>query len=102
MPDDSLSLTATLPDDVTVLKEMVATLKETVVECHSTIERLKHELLLLRQWRFGRKSEKLEAAGQMSLFPGGAVAEAEVKTPAARPARVTAENPFPPRSRWSG
>ena len=87
MPDDSLSLTATLPDDVTVLKEMVATLKETVVECHSTIERLKHELLLLRQWRFGRKSEKLEAAGQMSLFPGGAVAEAEVKTPAARPAR---------------
>ena len=79
MPDNSLSSTATLPDDVGLLKEMV-------VECHSTIERLKHELMLLRQWRFGRKSEKLEAAGQMSLFPGGAVAEAEVKTPSARPA----------------
>ena len=86
MPDNSIYSTAMLPDDVSALKEMVTTLKETVVECHSTIERLKQELMLLRQWRFGRKSEKLEAAGQMSLFPGASVAEAEVKAPAARPA----------------
>ena len=81
MPGNSSFPTDALPDDVAVLQGMV-------VECHSTIERLKRELLLLRQWRFGRKSEKLAAAGQLSLFPGEpAVAEGMEAPPAVRPAR---------------
>ena len=79
MPDNSFSPTDTLPDDVAVLQKMVS-------ERDSTIERLKHEVLLLRQWRFGRKSEKLEASGQLSLFPGEPVVEAKEETPAAKPA----------------
>ncbi len=82
MHDNSISSTATLPDDVTILQRMVGEFSERVSELSnklserdSVIERLKHELLLLRQWRFGRKSEKLEAGGQLSLFPTDAVAE---------------------------
>jgi len=81
MPDNSFSSTDTLPDDVAVLQKMVS-------ERDSTIERLKHEVLLLRQWRFGRKSEKLEASGQLSLFPGGPAVEAEKEeAPAAKSAK---------------
>ncbi|MDR0362071.1 MAG: hypothetical protein LBJ46_05220 [Planctomycetota bacterium] len=43
----------------------------------SVIERLKYELLPPRQWRFGKRSEKLEASGQLSLFPGVAAVSTE-------------------------
>lgn len=83
-----------MPDDVTILQGMVAEfsgkisdLSGELSECHSIIERLKHEILLLRQWRFGKKSEKLEASGQLSLFPSAAPVEAEVKTSAGKPAK---------------
>jgi hypothetical protein len=87
MPGNSFSPTDTLPDDVAVLQGMVVEFSDKLAERDSVIERLKHELLLLRQWRFGRKSEKLEASGQLSLFPGEPVVEAEEKTPAAKPSR---------------
>ena len=80
MLGNSFSPTDTLPDDVAVRKGMVR-------ECRSVIERRKHELLLLRQWRFGRKSEKLEASGQLRLFPGETPVETEPEASAARPAR---------------
>lgn len=69
-----------LPDSVAVLQGMV-------VECHSTIERLKHEVLLLRRWRFGRKPEKPEASGQLSLFHGVLAGDAETQAPVAKPVR---------------
>ena len=95
MPGNSFLSTDTLPDDVAVLQGMVldftntvSTLTDKLSEYSSVIARLKHELLLLRQWRFGRKSEKLEALGQLSLFPGEAVVEVERKEEsAARPVR---------------
>jgi transposase len=51
-----------LPEDVPALQGMV-------LELSGHLERLKHELLLLRRWRFGSKSEKYSAHGQLSLFP---------------------------------
>jgi transposase len=65
-----------LPDDVAILQGMVTSLSGTVDKQSQTIERLKHELLLLRHWRFGRKSEKLEENGQLSLFGDTAPEEA--------------------------
>ncbi|MDR1611365.1 MAG: IS66 family transposase [Planctomycetota bacterium] len=70
----------TLPDDVAILQGMIASLSDTVDKQNQTIERLKHELLLLRYWRFGRKSEKLEENGQLNLF--GDVAAMEETSPA--------------------
>ena len=57
-----------LPDDASLLKEMVEGLYSTLEKKDQIIERLKHELLLLRHWRFGRKSEKLAEDGQLALF----------------------------------
>jgi transposase len=86
MPDNSFSSTDTLPDDVAVPQGMVAEFPDKLAERDSVIERRKHEVPLLRQWRFGRKSEKLEASGQLSLFPGEPAVETKEETPAAKPA----------------
>ncbi|MDR2390099.1 MAG: IS66 family transposase, partial [Planctomycetota bacterium] len=57
-----------LPDDASLLKEMMEGLYSKLEKKEQIIERLKHELLLLRHFRFGRKSEKLAADGQLALF----------------------------------
>ena len=69
MPPDSPSHDKQgLPADAAILQGMVAELSGTVDKQNRIIERLKHELLFLRHWRFGRKSEKLEEKGQLALF----------------------------------
>ncbi|MDR1613710.1 MAG: IS66 family transposase zinc-finger binding domain-containing protein [Planctomycetota bacterium] len=78
----------TLSDDVAILQGMVHDLSGKLESSPQTIERLKHELLLLRHWRFGRKSEKLEYNGQLCLF-GDAVVEET--TPPAEPEPLPAE-----------
>lgn len=45
------------------LADGVAVLQGMVVECRSTIERLKHEVLLLHRWRFGRNVGEAQNAG---------------------------------------
>lgn len=77
-----------LPADVAALQAKLAEREAMVAERDATIEHLRHELLLLRHWRFGRKSEKLADNGQLSLFPGEQPAEAEIEKPA---------SPKPPR-----
>lgn len=87
MSDESISSSKPpLPHDIPVLQGMVHELAGKLSKSEETIERLKHELLLLRHWRFGRKSEKLEECGQLSLF-GDASPEqpSSEETPAAEP-----------------
>ena len=78
-----------LPDDVVILQGMVTELSGKLDDRDRIIERLKHELLLLRHWRFGRKSEKLDS-GQLSLFGSIALEETsreeerELPVPAAK------------------
>lgn len=83
------SIPAVLPTDPVILQGMVTELSGKLTDSERTIERLKHELLLLRYWRFGRKSEKLDV-GQLSLF--GAPEETAVAIPPADiPAAPAAE-----------
>lgn len=81
-----------LPDDVSALRNLVLASSEQIAQLQSTVARLKHELMLLRHWRFGTKSEKFRAAGQGSLFEDVAApaeaAGAEEK-PAARTPRLS-------------
>jgi transposase len=74
--------------DLAGLRELVASLSAQLAEAgtqlddaNQTIARLKHEILLLKRWRFGRHSEKGIADATGSLFaaldPVEAVAEAE-------------------------
>ena len=55
-------------DDPAQLSALVTDLSARLADAHQTIERLKHELLLLKHWRFGRRSEKTADEATGSLF----------------------------------
>jgi transposase len=76
MNDNSSSIIpSSLPADAAILRGMVAELlarlaeaTAQLAEANGAAEKLKHELMLLRHWRFGRSSEKTGDNGMDSLF----------------------------------
>ena len=95
----------TLPDELPALRNALgdlsqqnAALARQVAEYQAVIEKLKHELLLLRHWRFGARSEKFHNPDQGILFPDEAappeVAVAE-KPAAATPRKGHGRNAVP-------
>ena len=55
-------------DEIARLSALVAELSAKLAEADQTIGRLKHEVLLLKRWRFGRRSEKNGGDCTGSLF----------------------------------
>ena len=56
--------------DIARLSALAADLSVQLAEAKRTIDSLKHELLLLKRWRFGRHSERTAAECVGSLFTG--------------------------------
>jgi len=78
MAADTNNPDASVEADPARLGALVADLSARLDDANHTIERLKHEILLLKHWRYGRQSEKTDATG--SLF---AALEDVVMVPAA-------------------
>jgi transposase len=76
---------AQLPDDVSVLKTLIAQLLEALASKSRQIDQLTHRLQQLLRAHFGQKSEKIDPA-QMVLFAQQILAQAPVPPPAPAPA----------------
>ena len=92
MPIDS----AALPDDVALLKRIIADMAREAITAQAEIEKLKAQLARLRRLQFGRSSEQLGATiAQLELLLEDIEeqrAESEVNTPAV-PISVDKEKP---------
>ena len=79
---------AQLPDDASVLKNLIAQLLEALASKTRQIDQLTHRLQQLLRARFGQSSEKIDSA-QMLLFAQQILAQAQA------PSAVPAEAPVP-------
>jgi transposase len=88
---------AALPDDVALLKRIIADMATEAVTARAEIEKLKAQLSRLRRLQFGRSSEKLEAGiAQLELLLEDAEAaggEREQKDAVAAPSVIAPERP---------
>jgi transposase len=79
----SISAAPAAEADPVVLRSVNAELSSQLADARRLIEALKHELLLLKHWRFGRHSEKNATDAMGSLFAEMAAAAPEEAAPAA-------------------
>ena len=68
MIDESVAIAAENSAPTTHQDAVIADLSARLADANQTIERLKHELMLLKHWRFGRRSEKTADEFTGSLF----------------------------------
>ncbi|MCA9438604.1 MAG: transposase, partial [Candidatus Omnitrophica bacterium] len=57
-----------LPDDPTLLQQMILDLISTLQNQQSDIEKLRHQLKQLQRYQFGSKSERFEALEEQKLL----------------------------------
>lgn len=61
---------ANLPDDSSLLKQIVAQQNKLLAEQHSTIEKLRHEIDRLKRMHFGPRSERIVPEQMLMAFAG--------------------------------
>ena len=91
---------ADLPDDPAELRRLASGLQHDVVVLEAAmaaqallVEKLKHQLALLRRARFGRSSEKLDAQIEQFELLIGDLEETAAEVQATQPPRTTAATP---------
>jgi len=72
---------ANLPDDLSLLKQIVADLAAALQDRDALLKELEHQLAVLRRHQFGRKSEKIDAAQLLLAFAGLEDAEPQAPPP---------------------
>lgn len=89
---------ADLPDDIEILRAIIAAQAEQLLSRDTLIEKLKAQLALLKRARFGASSEKIERAiAQLELALEDIEAAAAETAPPIRPARDDAPKAKPAR-----
>jgi transposase len=89
--DSSIQNAPVSAEDPARLASLVSELTAQLDDANQTITRLKHEILLLKHWRWGRSTEKTAGEATGSLFAELALAELEVTAPESDAAATPAQ-----------